>query len=73
MNFNARKYFPVLVKPFQFEALGIKNKQDCKLLCKTTKMLLEKYPKRNIKSRKKSSTGKNHHNCRLEGSVEDTY
>ena len=77
MNFNTKRYFPVLVKPFQFEAFGIKNKHDCRLICKKTKRLVAKYPKKINKSSKRSRTkvqvnDNSNHDSNVEGFVQDT-
>ena len=53
VGFNAKEDLPILVKPFQFQRFGFKNKKDCKLLCKKTKALVKKYPKKRKKSKKK--------------------
>ena len=77
LGFKAKREIPVLLKPFQFERFGFKNKKDCKLLCKKTKLLIKKYPKI------KAKISKTHNCCRtteknnkngpgLEGFVEDT-
>ena len=68
-RFNAKKELPVLVKAFQFERFGFKNKRDRKLLVKKTKQLVEKYPR--IK-RKKSKKKQKNDNVELEGFVQDT-
>ena len=69
MNFKAKREFPLLLKPFQFEKFGFKNKQDCKLLCKKTKILMKKYPRKKGKNTKKQNN-----KCQdgLEGFVQDT-
>ena len=77
MKFNAKKDLQVSVKSFQFERFGFKNKKDCKLLCKKTKELVEKYPRiskkskaKNNKTNKQEQKDKNDYN--LEGFVQDT-
>ena len=78
VGFNSKKELPILVKPFQFERFGFKNKKDRKLLCKKTKQLIEKYPKmKSKKSTKKQSNNKhknkdNQNDVNLEGFVQDT-
>ena len=57
IEFNAKEDFPVLLKPFQFKRFGFKNKNDCKLLCKKTKLLVKKYPKE--KNQRKKQVEKN--------------
>ena len=70
------KGFPMLSKTFQFKRFGFKNKKDCKLLCKKTQELIEKYPKKGKKSKKHSKRQDNHgstrNNSNMEGFVEDT-
>ena len=41
VGFRAKTYFPLIQKWVQFRHYGFKNKQDCKLLCKYTKKLIE--------------------------------
>ena len=75
MGFRAKREFPVLLKPFQFEKFGFKNKQDCKLLCKKTKMLIEKHPRKKAKKMKQENKTPPK-DCKaylgLEGFVQDT-
>ena len=71
MRFDAKKDFPVLVQPFQFERFGFNNKQDCKLLCKKTKRLVEKYPRKKKISKKSIRQQKKGEDC-LEGFIQDT-
>ena len=78
MDFNAKKYFPVLLKPFQFKTFGFGNKQDRKLLCKKTKALIEKYPRKSKsnkkyqKSKEKNNNNINNNEYNLEGFVQHT-
>ena len=80
INFNAKKYFPVLLKSFQFKQFGFKNTKDCKYLCQKVKLLMQKYPKNKKKTNKKNDNNNlkarkndNHINqCQLEGFVPDT-
>ena len=80
LGFNTKKDLPILVKSFQFERFGFKNKNDCKLLCKKTKGLVKKYPRKSNKSKKKNKTRKNQkenvmskrNDVRLEGFIDDT-
>ena len=78
-GFNAKKDLPTLVKPFQFERFGFKNKKDCKLVCKKTKGLVKKYPRKSKKAKKKNKTRNQQDNSMnkqndvgVEGFVEDT-
>ena len=77
IEFNAKEDLPVLVKPFQFKRFGFKNKKDCKLLCKNTKLLMKKYPKKRKKSKKNVDPAgeKEENTCdsTLEGFVQDTH
>ena len=57
-EFNAKKYFPILLKPFQFKQFGFKNKQDQKFLCAKVKQLIAKYPKKKKKTNKKNDNYK---------------
>ena len=68
-GFKSKKDLPMLLKPFQFKRFGFKNKKDCKLLCKKTQQLIEKYPRKHKKSKKKA-VNKNEQG--LEGFVQDT-
>ena len=72
INFNASKYFPVLLKSFQFKQFGFKNKKDQKYLCKKVKLLVEKYPKNKKKSNKERINDNVNHS-QLEGFVQDTH
>ena len=49
VGFHAKTYLPLIQKWVQFRHYGFKNKQHCKLLCKYTKKLIEKYPKQRKK------------------------
>ena len=55
MQFNCKKDLPMILKSFQFKKFGFNNKQDCKLLCKNTKLLIDKYPKKHKKSKNKKN------------------
>ena len=73
--FNAKEDLSILAKSFQFQRFGFKNKKDSKLLCKKTKQLVKKYPKR-IRSKKKASQKKESMHdleSNLEGFVQDTH
>lgn len=78
IGFNAKKYFPVLLKPFQFKTFGFSNQKDCKLLCEQIKLLLEKYPIKRKTKRNKQNNYKKHandikfDNSSLERFVQDT-
>ena len=82
IHFKSKKDLPMLSKTFQFKRFGFKNEQDCKLLCKKTQQLIEKYPKKGKKSKKHSkrqnndgSSGKNKtkgNDIDVEGFVQDT-
>ena len=67
---------PSLEKPFNFQQCGFKNRRDCKLLCKQTKRLIKKYPKKQKGAKKKKtkqlSEKNNYNNDDLEGKVKDT-
>ena len=52
IHFKSKKDLPMLSKTFQFKRFGFKNKKDCKLLCKKTQQLIEKYPKKRKKIKK---------------------
>ena len=77
-GFRAKKDLPFFIQPFNFKQCGFQNKKDCKILCKQTKILIEKYPKK--KKYKKKSKNKirksdvKHKNVNddLEGVVQDT-
>ena len=47
-----------MLKSFQFKQFGFKNIYHCKLLCKQTKLLIQKYPKKKVNIRQKTN------NCR---------
>ena len=67
MKFNSKKYFPILLKSFQFERFGFKNKKDQKYLCKKVKQLIAKHPRKKKKTKKK-----NVKQFEVEGCVQDT-
>ena len=74
-GFMAKRDFLILLKPFQFERFGFKNKKDQKLLFEKTKQLIQKYPK--IKSKKSKKTqgyieSQKKGEFRSEGFVQDT-
>ena len=80
-EFNAKKYFPILLKPFQFKQFGFKNKKDQKFFCKKVKTLIEKYPKQKKQSKskniskqqeKRNNYKNNMNDFELEGFVQDT-
>ena len=76
-DFSAKKFFPILVKSFQFEPFGFKNKNDQKLLCKKVKQLVTKYPKNKKKINKRNSKANkrdenNVNQFELEGYVQAT-
>ena len=52
MKFRAKKNFPLIQTSYQLKQFGFKNKKDCKLLSKQTKLLLKKYPKKKSKKHK---------------------
>ena len=80
-EFGAKKYFPILFKPFQFKQFGFKNKKDQKFLCKKVKQLIEKYPKQKKQSKNKNKNKKqqekriknNVNDFEVEGFVQDTH
>ena len=72
IGFNSKKEFPILVKQFQFERFGFKNKKDRKILCKKAKQLIQKYPKTKSKKSKKKQGGRKQKDVGLEGFVQDT-
>ena len=73
MNFRAKKNLPLIFKSFQFKQFGFKNKDDCKLLCKQTNILMQKYPKKSKKSKVKKQDEKNKSwSDDVEGFVQDT-
>lgn len=53
LKFSAKKTLPFIQRPFYFHAYGFENKSDRKLLCKATKELMKKYPKKDKKSKSK--------------------
>ena len=53
-HFNARKDLPFMMKSYHFKRFGFKNKKDCTLLCKKTKLLMQKYPKKGKKNKHKN-------------------
>ena len=59
MQFRANQDLPIIVKSFQFSRFGFKNKQDCKILCKQTKLLMKKYPKETNRNRKNNTVSIN--------------
>ena len=79
-EFNSKKYFPILLKPFQFKQFGFKNEKDQKFLCNKVKKLIEKYPKQKKQSKNKRKNNKqpekrsknNVNEFELEGFVQDT-
>ena len=76
-GFRAKKDLAFFVQPFNFKQCGFKNKKDCKILCKQTKKLMEKYPKKrkHKNNKSKKSIMKNQHvddDYDLEGVVQDT-
>ena len=54
VGFNAKKDLPVLVKRFQFQRFGFKNKSDYKLLIGKTRQLVEKYARIKEKNQRKN-------------------
>ena len=76
LGFKPKRELPVLLKPFQFARFGFKNRQDCKLLCQKTKLLIEKYPK-NKRNKSKKQNQKTQKDCKsnngLEGFVQDKH
>ena len=76
INFRAKKNLPLMLKSFQFKQFGFQNKNDCKLLCKQTKLLMEKYPKKSKKSkskRKQKFKQPNNDHDLIEGFVQETH
>ena len=53
-GFRAKTDLVHLDKAFNFKQCGFKNKKDCKVLCKQTKKLIEKYPRKKQKKKKKN-------------------
>ena len=78
MKFNCKKYFPIILKPFQFEPFGFKNKKDQKYLCQKVQALIIKYPKKknnkklNNKNTKRQTKDSKVNDFELEGFVQDT-
>ena len=77
IKFRAKKNLPFLLKPYHFAQFGFENKNDCKILCKETKTLIAKYPKKKL-SKKNAKRSKNNKkpipgNYDLEGFVQDTH
>ena len=78
MQFNCKKDLPMILKSFQFKKFGFNNKQHCQLLCKNTKLLIDKYPKKHKKPKnqnKKNVENKDDNGNKyvgLEGFVENT-
>ena len=74
-GFSAKQDFPVLVKPFQFQRFGFKNKKDCKLLFEKAKQLVKKYPKKRKNLHQKQTQREqrdDRNNYNLEGIIQDT-
>ena len=70
-GFRAKKNLGFLAKPFNFRQCGFNNMQDCRILCKQTKKLIARYPKK-----RKNKTTRNVKNQSvggdLEGDVQNT-
>ena len=74
MKFRGKIHLPFIEKSFHFHGYGFENTQDCKILFKATKQLIEKYATTKDKAIKRHVQQKQDHKvCNdVEGFVHDT-